>query len=86
MSTPTIRKRVNTDKYTYDTTGLPMLLDEHTASKLLGVSLSYLRKARSEGTTRGRTPAPQHVRVGGRCLYPLAVCVAWVDGLMGAVS
>ena len=86
MSTPTIKKRVNTNNYTYDTTGLPMLLDEQAAAKLLGVSLSYLRKARSEGTTRGRTPAPQHVRVGGRCLYPLSACIAWVDGLMGVTA
>jgi hypothetical protein len=38
-----------------DWNALPLLLNEKKTSNLLGVSLSYLRKSRSEGTIRDRT-------------------------------
>ena len=60
---------------------LPRLFDEKRATQYLGVSLSYLRKARSEGSPGGRTQAPPFVRVGGRCLYRRSDLDAWVDGL-----
>lgn len=82
MSARKISQRIKDNPHPTDTTGLPLLLTEHQAAELLGVSLSYLRKARSEGTRKDRTPAPQHVKVNGRCLYPLKACRDWVDGLM----
>lgn len=60
---------------------LPLLLDEKTTARYLGVSLSFLRKARSEGTPGNRTPAPPFVRVGGRCLYRRTDLDDWVAGL-----
>ena len=82
MTANKISQRINDNQHPIDTTGLPLLLNEHQAAELLGVSLSYLRKARSEGTRKDRTPAPQHVKVNGRCLYPLKSCLNWIDGLM----
>ena len=82
MSARKISQRIKDNPHPIDTTGLPLLLDETQASKVLGVSLSYLRKSRNEGTRKDRTPAPQHVKVNGRCLYPLRACLAWIDELM----
>ena len=64
-----------------DTTELPLLFDERHASQFLGVSMSYLRKSRSEGSPGNRTPAPPFVKVGGRCLYRRTDLEAWVNNL-----
>jgi hypothetical protein len=64
-----------------NTTELPLLLDEQHASRFLGVSLSFLRKARSEGSPGNRTPAPPFVKVGGRCLYRRSDLETWVINL-----
>jgi len=58
-----------------------LLLDEKKASEYLGVSLSFLRKGRSEGSPGNRTEPPPFVRVGGRCLYRRADLESWVAGL-----
>jgi hypothetical protein len=60
---------------------LPLLLDEKVAAQFLGVSLPYLRRARSCGTTGNRTPAPPFVRVGGRVYYRRADLEKWVAEL-----
>jgi hypothetical protein len=60
-----------------------LLLDEKKAARLLGVSLSYLRKSRCDGTIRGRTSAPPFVYVGNRVYYRTADLKAWVEGLAG---
>ena len=66
----------------HDTVEQPsLLLNERQAAKFLGVSLSYLRKSRSEGSPGNRTPAPPFVRVGGRCLYRADDLRDWVDTL-----
>ena len=59
----------------------PLLFDEKRAAVYLGVSLSYLRKSRSEGSPAGRTPAPVFVNIGKRVLYRLRDLNAWVDSL-----
>ena len=64
-----------------ETTFQPALLDEKQAAKYLGVSLSYLRKSRSEGAPGNRTPAPPFVRLDGRVKYKLDTLKAWVDEL-----
>ena len=64
-----------------DTTALSLLLDKKQAAQYLGVSCSFLDKARSEGAPGGRTQAPPFVRVGGRCLYRRADLDTWVAGL-----
>jgi hypothetical protein len=60
---------------------MPLLLDEATASRFLGVSRAFLRRARSKGHIGGETAAPPFVPLGGRRLYRLADLVQWVDGL-----
>jgi len=64
-----------------DMTNMPLLLDEKLAAPYLGVSLSYLRKARSEGAPGKRTPAPEFVKVDGRIYYRRADLDMWVSGL-----
>jgi hypothetical protein len=64
-------------------TALALLTEKQTAHYLC-VSLSYLRKARCEGTVGKRTPGPAFVRVGigrGRVMYPRSECDAWLAGL-----
>ena len=61
---------------------LPLLLDEKQALEFLGgVSLSFLRKSRSEGSPGSRTPGPLFVKVGSRVYYRRADLEAWVSGL-----
>ena len=60
---------------------LSLLLDERQVSRYLGVSVSFLRKARSEGAPGQRTQAPPFVRVGGRVYYRRVDLDAWVSGL-----
>ena len=68
--------------------GLPLplgdrLFDEQQAAACLGVSVSYLRKSRSEGAHHQRTPAPPFVRVEGRIYYRHSALVVWLSGLRG---
>jgi hypothetical protein len=60
----------------------PMLLDERTAAKLLGVSQSYLRKARMTGQLGGRTKSPEFVHVGRkRIYYRREDLISWLEAL-----
>lgn len=59
-----------------------LLLDEKQAAACLGVSLSFLRKSRSEGSPGKRTPAPNFVKVGRSVLYRRADLETWVAGLV----
>ena len=72
---------MRTVKPVVNTVDTGLLLDEKEAAQFLGVSLSYLRKARSEGSPGGRTPAPPFVRIGRRCLYRRADLEQWVKSL-----
>lgn len=78
----TIKKRVVKQPPALERESLPLLLDESRTAKVLGVSLSYLRKSRCEGTRQDRTPAPPFVCVGGRRYYRTEDLQAWVDGLI----
>lgn len=77
----TIRARIASQPPTVNKDVLPLLVDEHRAAELLGVSLSFLRKSRSEGTRKNRTEAPPYVAVGARRLYRVSDLHAWVDNL-----
>jgi hypothetical protein len=57
---------------------LPWMLDEKNAALVLGVSVAFLRKSRSEGTHHDRTPAPPFIYVGGRVYYPTEDLRAWL--------
>ena len=65
----------------FDVCETPLLLDEKQAADFLGVSLSFLRKSRSEGAPGNRTQAPLFVRVGGRIYYRRPDLDSWVAGL-----
>ena len=64
-----------------ETTTLSLLLTVKQAAKYLGVSVSFLDKARSEGAPGDRTQAPPFVRVGGRVYYRRADLETWAAGL-----
>ncbi|MDR3281157.1 MAG: hypothetical protein LBT23_11665, partial [Synergistaceae bacterium] len=65
----TIMNRVQNHSLSVEPNSLELLLDERKAARVLGVSLSYLRKSRCEGTVGKRTPAPPFVYVGNRVYY-----------------
>jgi hypothetical protein len=67
---------------TLDWSTLPLMLDEKTTSKIIGVSVSFLRKSRCEGARKHRTSAPPFVCVGGRRYYRTADLKSWVDSLV----
>jgi hypothetical protein len=60
---------------------LPLLLDERAASKVMGVSLAFLRRARSEGRVGGRTEAPEFVKLGKRIFYRSGDVARWIESL-----
>jgi predicted DNA-binding transcriptional regulator AlpA len=60
---------------------LSQLLDEHQAAAWLGVSVVFLRRGRSKGTTGRRTPTPRFIKLGGRVFYRQSDLRAWVDSL-----
>ena len=77
----TVKRRATDRPPSVNWDSLPLLLDEKKTSLALGVSLSYLRKARGEGTHHDRMPAPPFVRVGGRIFYRPSDLKEWVDNL-----
>jgi hypothetical protein len=77
-----IKHRVANTPPTAGWDSLQMLLDEKKTALLLGVSLSYLRKARCEGAHHNRTPGPLFVQVGGRIYYRRADLKDWVNNLV----
>ena len=64
-----------------DWEALPLVVGDVKASEICGFSLSYFRKARSEGSPGGRTEGPPYIKLGKRVLYKVADLRAWVDGL-----
>jgi hypothetical protein len=69
---------------------LPALLSEKEAAAYLGVSLGYLRRARTEGVIGRRTPGPRFIRIqgdvrggrnAGRILYPKSELDEWLAAL-----
>jgi hypothetical protein len=60
---------------------LPRLLDEKKAARFLGVSLPFLRRGRSCGTTGRRTPTPPFVKLGGRVFYKRDSLIKWAADL-----
>lgn len=78
----TICKRIAEEPPQLDRNVLPLLLNEKQTAEYLGVSLSYLRKSRSEGCRLGRTPAPRHTKIDGRVFYKRDTLTAWADALV----
>ena len=61
---------------------LSLLLSEKQTTDFLGVSLSFLRKARSEGAPGKRTQAPPFIKIGKRCFYRRSDLEDWVKSLL----
>lgn len=78
----TIKSRVADLPSTIDWSTLPLMLNEMEASRVLGVSSSFLRKSRCDGLLKHKTPAPKFVAVGGRRYYRVVDLRAWVDALV----
>jgi hypothetical protein len=82
--TPRIAERLTVNPPIFGPSNLeqPLLLDEKKAAAYLGVSLPFLRRGRSCGTTGKRTSTPPFVRVGGRVYYRRSDLEAWVNSLL----
>ena len=78
----TIAKRIANQTPDFNEGNSPLLIKEKDAAERLGVSVSYLRKSRCEGTRKRKTPAPPFVRIDGSIYYRLVDLNAWVDGLI----
>ena len=78
----TIAKRIANKAPNLDMGKAPLLLKEKEVAELLGVSVSYLRKSRCEGTRKRKTPAPPFVRIDDSVYYRFVDINAWVDGLV----
>lgn len=53
-------------------------LNEKMAARYTGMSVSYLRKARMEGTIGGRTPGPVWYKISRRCVYRTSDLDLWM--------
>ena len=78
----TVAKRIASHTPNLGDGNTPLLIKEKEAAECLGVSLSYLRKSRCEGTRKRRTPAPPFVRIDDSIYYRLADLDAWVEGMV----
>jgi hypothetical protein len=76
-----IKNRIAEKPPSLESEKLPLLMSEKDASKHLGVSLSFLRKARSEGAHHNRTEAPPFIALGGRVYYATEDLCFWVKNL-----
>ena len=89
----TVQNRIAANPPTVDMANMPLLLDEFQAARCLGVSISYLRKSRSEGEKNPEkilsgnrsiydNPAPPFVRLNKQTIrYPKADLCLWVENL-----
>jgi hypothetical protein len=77
----TLKNRYAENAPTASVEAAPLLLNEKETAKRLGVSLSFLRKARCEGAHHNRTESPPFVRLGGRVYYPREDLLDWLAGL-----
>ena len=53
-------------------------IDEKAAGAYIGMSVAFMRKARSSGTVGNRTPAPPHLKIGGAVRYDPDDLDAWL--------
>jgi len=55
------------------------MLTEREAVRYIGMSRSYLAKARCEGNLPGRTPGPKYCKIGRAIRYDIHDLDAWID-------
>ena len=89
----TVKNRIAENPPTVDMANMPLLLDEFQTSKLLGVSVSFLRKSRCEGERNPdkilsgsgniyENPAPPFVRLNKQTIrYAKSDLELWVQNL-----
>ncbi len=61
-------------------------LSEAEAAEYIGMSRSFLRQARMDGTRTNRTPGPRFSKIGRKVIYLKDDLDAWLEGLRGDVS
>ncbi len=54
------------------------VMNEKNAARYVGMSISFLRKARCEGTLAGRTPGPTYIKLGRAVRYSRTDLDAWI--------
>ncbi len=54
-------------------------LDETSAARLIGMSVSFLKMARLRGNVGGRTPGPAYYKLGDRVRYDRADLETWLS-------
>ena len=89
----TIKKYIAKNPPAINDNNLPLLLDETQTAKLIGTSISYLRKSRCEGAKKPDeilsaedniydNPAPPFVRINKNTIrYRTADVLEWVKNL-----
>lgn len=78
MSEKSLPEAAN-EKSLPETASEKCLFTEEEAAVYLGVSRSYLSKARSRGTLHNGTPAPPHMKLGGTAIrYRRDDLDAWI--------
>ncbi len=55
------------------------MMNDVSAAELLGVSASFLRKARCSGVLGDATPPPPHIKIGRAVRYRRRDLMAWLD-------
>jgi predicted DNA-binding transcriptional regulator AlpA len=64
----------------------PVLVDEKYAAAYIGMSMSFLRRTRMEGTLKSRTPGPKFLKIGRTVRYEMAELDRWIDQFRGEDS
>lgn len=55
------------------------VIDEKRAAKYIGMSRSYLRRARMEGQIGNRAPGPPFYKIGRACRYRISDLDVWLN-------
>lgn len=55
------------------------IVNEKEAAKYIGMSVSFLRQARCDGSTANRTLGPPFIRIGRAIRYSISDLNAWLE-------
>lgn len=70
---------MNRDKCEHNSINSHVLTDPE-AAQYIGMSISFLRQSRMDGTRRNRTPGPNYIKIGRAVRYVREDLDAWLDG------
>ncbi len=71
-------KEVIAEKVQQKKLEMDYLMDTEEVAQIIGMSKSYLEKARSQGTLGKAYPAPKNVEIGSRALYKASTVQQWI--------